>query len=367
MDFFRELRELRGNQGREEEEEGVISVEPIVMIVPSALQDLLETLTPESNASLSAKDNGGDHHTSLSSSSSFEETPGRKEGTGDVVGNNPDLPVVGEWENRVLTGRLSNLCKAPKDLPVGFRFRVALHHEVADSVPSISGVIDGLDTSVRGSLGCRPAVSLARDNIRSAGGLRAGSDAADAEQHKVHHRLYAVVCEVGDTCEGDSVHVAVLMPAVSKLQRGALSESRVCWCDLGLFSSSMDFCTSRSCLSRFAFFLISSSLCLDELGSLFNFPLPLGLVGTIILLKAREFQVITTSADCASLFSKGISGSSGIRWARILPIAISRTLVLSSSLVVRAGSVDLSGRSCCELCGLRCLCLVPVGIWNCSG
>ncbi|GKV20100.1 hypothetical protein SLEP1_g30265 [Rubroshorea leprosula] len=143
---------------------------------------------------------------------------------------------------------------------------------------------------------------------------------------------------------------------------GALSKSRVCWCDLGLFSLSMDFCTSRSYLSRSAFFLISSSLCLDELGSLFNFPLPLGLVGTIILLRAGEFRVATTVAGCASLFNRGIRGSSGIRWARILPIAILRTLVFSSSSVVRASSVDLSGRSCYELPCLGCPRLVPVGI-----
>ncbi|GKU99703.1 hypothetical protein SLEP1_g12507 [Rubroshorea leprosula] len=107
MDFFRELRELRGNQGRKEEEEWVISIEPITMIVPPALQDLPERITLESTTSSSAKDD--------------------------------DLPVVGEWENRVITGRLSNLRKAPKDLPAGFRFRAALHHEVADNSPSISG------------------------------------------------------------------------------------------------------------------------------------------------------------------------------------------------------------------------------------
>ncbi|GKU96177.1 hypothetical protein SLEP1_g9445 [Rubroshorea leprosula] len=139
MDFFRELRELRGNQGKEEEEEGLISVEPIAMIVPPALQDLPEMLTPESSASLSVRDNGGDHHTSSSNSSSSEETPSHEEGIGNVVGNNLDLPVVEEWENRVLTGRLSNLHKAPKDLPAGFRFKAALHHEVVYSAPSISG------------------------------------------------------------------------------------------------------------------------------------------------------------------------------------------------------------------------------------
>ncbi|GKV37450.1 hypothetical protein SLEP1_g45481 [Rubroshorea leprosula] len=139
MDPFRELRELRGNQGQEGEEEGVLSVEPIAMIVPSALQDLPETLTPESSTSSSARGNGGNHHTSSSSSSSSRETPRREERTRNVVGNVSDLPVVGEWESRAITGRLSNLHKAPKELPVGFRFKVVLHHEVADSAPSISG------------------------------------------------------------------------------------------------------------------------------------------------------------------------------------------------------------------------------------
>ncbi|GLT88073.1 hypothetical protein SLE2022_061140 [Rubroshorea leprosula] len=132
MDSVRELREPRGNQGKEEEEEGVMSVEPITMIVLSALQDLPKTLTLESSANSSARGNGGDHHASSSSSSSSEETPSCEEGTGNVDGNDPGLPVVGEWENRVLMGRLSNLRKAPKDLPTGFRFRMALHHEVAD-------------------------------------------------------------------------------------------------------------------------------------------------------------------------------------------------------------------------------------------
>ncbi|GKV30880.1 hypothetical protein SLEP1_g39651 [Rubroshorea leprosula] len=82
------------------------------MIVPSELQDLSETMVPESSASSSARDNGDDHHTPSSSSSSSEDTPSRGEGTGDV---------------------------APKDLPAGFRFKAALHHEVADCAPSISG------------------------------------------------------------------------------------------------------------------------------------------------------------------------------------------------------------------------------------
>ncbi|GKV37207.1 hypothetical protein SLEP1_g45264 [Rubroshorea leprosula] len=57
----------------------------------------------------------------------------------NVVGNVSDLPVIEEWESRTITGRLSNLRKAPEDLPAGFRFKAVLHHEVADSASSISG------------------------------------------------------------------------------------------------------------------------------------------------------------------------------------------------------------------------------------
>ncbi|GKV19154.1 hypothetical protein SLEP1_g29447 [Rubroshorea leprosula] len=74
------------------------------MIVPPALQDLPETMTPGSSTSSDTRDNGGDHHSS---------------------------PTI--------TSKLSNLQKVPKDLPAGFRFRAALHHEVADSAPTISG------------------------------------------------------------------------------------------------------------------------------------------------------------------------------------------------------------------------------------
>ncbi|GKV39546.1 hypothetical protein SLEP1_g47304 [Rubroshorea leprosula] len=159
MDSIRGLTELQGNQGREGEEGGVISVEPITMIVPPTLQDVLETMTLESSASSSARDNGGDHPTASSGNSSFEETLAARKGRGI-------------W--------LSNLRKAPKDLPTGFRFRAALHHEVADCAPSING----LDTSVRGSFGGRPVISPTRADIRPTSRLRASSDAADAQQHK---------------------------------------------------------------------------------------------------------------------------------------------------------------------------------------
>ncbi|GKV52266.1 hypothetical protein SLEP1_g58854 [Rubroshorea leprosula] len=138
MVSLRELIEQRGNQGREGEEGGVLSVEPIMMIVPPELQDVPETMASESSTSSSASDNGGDHPSAPSSSSS-EGTPGREEGAGDVVSHVSDRPVMEEWESRTITGRLNNLRKAPKDLPAGFRFRAALHHEVADCAPSING------------------------------------------------------------------------------------------------------------------------------------------------------------------------------------------------------------------------------------
>ncbi|GKV44713.1 hypothetical protein SLEP1_g51872 [Rubroshorea leprosula] len=201
MVSLREFAEQRGNQGREEEEGGVLSVEPITMIVPPELQDMPETMASESSTSSSASDNGGDHP-STSSSSSSEGTPGREEEAGDVVSHVSDRPVMGEWESRTVPGRLSNMRKAPKDLPAGFRFKAALHHEVADCTPSVKrkgvhSVADGLDTSVRGPLRRRPAVSPARPGIQFARGVRVGADAANAQQHKVHHGLYAVVCKIG--------------------------------------------------------------------------------------------------------------------------------------------------------------------------
>ncbi|GKV41019.1 hypothetical protein SLEP1_g48600 [Rubroshorea leprosula] len=138
MVSLRELTEQRGNQGREGGEAGVLSVEPITMIVPPELQDSPERMAPEGSTSSSARDDGGDQPTASSSSSSTEETPIQEE-VGDLVSSVSDRPVVGGWESVTIPGRLSNLRKAPKDLPAGFRFVAALHHEVADCTPSISG------------------------------------------------------------------------------------------------------------------------------------------------------------------------------------------------------------------------------------
>ncbi|GKU88552.1 hypothetical protein SLEP1_g2802 [Rubroshorea leprosula] len=139
MVSLRELIEQRGNQGREGEEEGILSVEPITMIVLPELQDSPETMASEGSTSSSTGDDGGDHPIASSSISSTEETPSREEGMGDVVSSVLDRLVVGEWEGVTIPGRLSNLRKAPKDLPAGFRFKAVLHHEVADCAPSISG------------------------------------------------------------------------------------------------------------------------------------------------------------------------------------------------------------------------------------
>ncbi|GKV17629.1 hypothetical protein SLEP1_g28107 [Rubroshorea leprosula] len=101
MEFFREVGELRGNQGMEEEE-GVMSVEPIVMIVPPELQDLPKTPTPESNASSSAHEGSGDNHSSPSEGSSSERTPNAGKDVGEGVSSplqesmevNVDVPMV---------------------------------------------------------------------------------------------------------------------------------------------------------------------------------------------------------------------------------------------------------------------------------
>ncbi|GKV46163.1 hypothetical protein SLEP1_g53172 [Rubroshorea leprosula] len=195
MVSLRELTEQRGNQGREGEEEGVLSVEPITMIVPPELQDVPETTASENSTGSSASDNGDDHRSASSSSSSSEETPSREEGMGDVVSSVSDRPVIGEWESTTIPGRLSNLRKAPKDLPAGFRFRAALHHEVADCTPSISGY-KRLEEMVR-------AYHIPKTILLRTGGIRAGADAANAQQHKVHHRLYAVVRKVGERISND--------------------------------------------------------------------------------------------------------------------------------------------------------------------
>ncbi|GKV02815.1 hypothetical protein SLEP1_g15205 [Rubroshorea leprosula] len=50
-------------------------------------------------------------------------------------------------------------------------------------------------------------------------GVRAGPFATYSQQHKVHHRIYAVVRKAGDACEGGGLQVAFPMPFVSVYQR----------------------------------------------------------------------------------------------------------------------------------------------------
>ncbi|GLT41406.1 hypothetical protein SLA2020_154720 [Shorea laevis] len=105
MEFFRELRKLWGNQDREEEE-GVISVEPITMIVPPELQDLPDTTTPESSPNPSTGGNSSGHHSSAPKGSSSKKMASEeKDGRGDTssslaINTETDVAVFEEWENK---------------------------------------------------------------------------------------------------------------------------------------------------------------------------------------------------------------------------------------------------------------------------
>ncbi|GKV37278.1 hypothetical protein SLEP1_g45326 [Rubroshorea leprosula] len=146
MDFFRELRELRGNQGKEEEE-GVILTEPIVMIVLLELQDLSEIITPESSANASAYGDSIGHHSAASKDSSSVRTPNEAGDEGEGVSSpymapmEAGVPMFVEWKGKTVSRRLSNIRKVPKDLLAGFRFRVALHHEGTHSSLAV-GLLD---------------------------------------------------------------------------------------------------------------------------------------------------------------------------------------------------------------------------------
>ncbi|GKU96731.1 hypothetical protein SLEP1_g9933 [Rubroshorea leprosula] len=146
MEFVREVGELWGNQGMEGEE-GVMSIEPIAMIVPPELQDLSKTLTPESSARSSTHEGSGANHSSSSEGSSSEKTLSVGEDVGEGVSSpspesvevTVDVPMVVGWENKFISGRLSNLRKAPHTLGAEFRFRANFHHEVVDCATSIKG------------------------------------------------------------------------------------------------------------------------------------------------------------------------------------------------------------------------------------
>ncbi|GKV06936.1 hypothetical protein SLEP1_g18753 [Rubroshorea leprosula] len=115
------------------------------MIVPSELQDLPETIAPESSAGSSVDGDSDNHCSSASRDSSTEGTPSEvgdaEEGAFSPPTTNTEVDAVvfEEWENKVISGRLDNLRKAPKTLPAGFRFRAALHHEVVDSSATVKG------------------------------------------------------------------------------------------------------------------------------------------------------------------------------------------------------------------------------------
>ncbi|GKV48242.1 hypothetical protein SLEP1_g55068 [Rubroshorea leprosula] len=138
MEFVSEVGELRGNQGVEGEE-SVISVEPITMVVPPELQDLSETLTSESNASLGAHEGSGANPSLSSEGSSSENTASASSPSSESMEVAVNVPAVAGWENKTIGGRLSNFRKAPHTLTAGFRFRANLHHEVTDCATSIKG------------------------------------------------------------------------------------------------------------------------------------------------------------------------------------------------------------------------------------
>ncbi|GKU93341.1 hypothetical protein SLEP1_g6941 [Rubroshorea leprosula] len=144
MASFHDAQGFRGNQG-EEEDVDVIFVEPIAMIVPPELQDSPRTAAPESNASSSVSGGSEGHQPSTSSDSPTEETTSGAEGVEEVGCSAPvtsaaaKVVVFEGWESKVLSGRLDNLRKAPKTLPIGFKFKAVLHHEVADGAATVKG------------------------------------------------------------------------------------------------------------------------------------------------------------------------------------------------------------------------------------
>ncbi|GKV40898.1 hypothetical protein SLEP1_g48493 [Rubroshorea leprosula] len=107
--------------------------------------DSPRTATPEGNASSSVSGGSEGHQSSTSSDSSTEETASGAEGVEEVGCSAPVTSAAAEvvvfkgWESKVLSGRLDNLRKAPKTLPVSFKFREVLHHEVADGAAMVKG------------------------------------------------------------------------------------------------------------------------------------------------------------------------------------------------------------------------------------
>ncbi|GKV06447.1 hypothetical protein SLEP1_g18345 [Rubroshorea leprosula] len=206
MASFHGTREFPGNQG-DEEEVDVIFVEPIAMIVPSKLQDSPTIATPKSSTSSSAGGGSDDHWPSTSSDSPMEETPSEAEGVEEVgcsvpvMSTETDVVLFEGWESKVLSGRRGNLCKAPKTLSAGFKFRAALHHEVADGVATMKEY-KKLEEMVRRYQIPKTILIRARTPNEKAclvlrtgwvPVVRAGPLAVDSQQHKVYYRLYAIV------------------------------------------------------------------------------------------------------------------------------------------------------------------------------
>ncbi|GKV38875.1 hypothetical protein SLEP1_g46733 [Rubroshorea leprosula] len=99
------------NQASDHTPDHYFQVKWILLEDLQSYEDSPETMASEGSASSSARDDGGDHPTALSSSSSTEETPNREEGMGDVVSSVSDQLVVGEWEGVTIPGRLHFITK----------------------------------------------------------------------------------------------------------------------------------------------------------------------------------------------------------------------------------------------------------------
>ncbi|GKV24888.1 hypothetical protein SLEP1_g34431 [Rubroshorea leprosula] len=115
------------------------------MIVSLELRDLPKPITLESSAGSSTDGDSNDHCSLASKDSSSERTSSDVGDIGEGTISSPttsteaDVVVFEEWENKVINRRLDNLCKAPKTLLAGFRFRVALHHDVANGLATVKG------------------------------------------------------------------------------------------------------------------------------------------------------------------------------------------------------------------------------------
>ncbi|GLT27126.1 hypothetical protein SLA2020_021520 [Shorea laevis] len=115
------------------------------MIVSSALQDLSEAITPENSASSSASGSSGNHHSScfggLSSKATLSDNRGGRgnEGVARMTSIEGSILVIDARENMPIIGKLDNIRKAPQDLPPGFKFKAALHREVADGAATMKG------------------------------------------------------------------------------------------------------------------------------------------------------------------------------------------------------------------------------------